>query len=71
MRITTDRRTGPHDPFDRLARLVRRLPGAQSLEAALARRQLTQRWLWFLVIYCVSVTVFGAVALFLNAIVPK
>lgn len=67
MPITTDRR----DAFDRLARLASRLPGARRLESTLGRRQLTKRWIWFLVIYFVSVTVFGAVALFLNAIVPK
>ena len=67
MRITTDR----DDPFDRLTRLVGRLPGARWIEGALARRKLTKRWLWFVVIYIFSVTVFGAVALFLNAIVPK
>ena len=67
MRITTDR----HDPFDRLARLAARLPGAPRLQQALGRRDGTRRWVWFLTIYVVSVVVFGAVALFLNAIVPK
>ncbi len=80
MRITTDRPgqrsagqrpAGGEDPFDRLARLASCLPGARRLEQALARRALTRRWVWFLAIYVISTTVFGAVALFLNAIVPK
>jgi uncharacterized membrane protein YhaH (DUF805 family) len=37
----------------------------------LGRRERARRWVWFLTIYVVSVVVFGAVALFLNAIVPK
>jgi hypothetical protein len=64
VRITTD-------PFDRLAHVVRRLPGAKRLRQRLARRDAARRWVWFLTIYVVSVVVFGAVALFLNAIVPK
>ncbi len=72
MRITTD---GPsdhrHDPFDRLSAFALRLPGARPLARLLARRQGTRRWVWFVTIYVVSVVVFGAVALFLNAIVPK
>ena len=75
MRITTDRSAGRpadgRDLFDRLARLAARLPGAARLERALDRRNTTRRWVWFLTIYVVSVVVFGGVALFLNAIVPK
>jgi hypothetical protein len=75
VRITTDRSghrpADRKDPFDRLARLASRLPGARRLEQALARHALTRRWVWFLAIYVISTTVFGAVALFLNAIVPK
>ena len=67
MRITTDRQ----DLFDRLARAVARLPGAARWQQALARRDAARRWVWFLAIYVVSVVVFGTVALFLNAIVPK
>jgi hypothetical protein len=67
VRITTDR----HDPFDRLTRVAARLPGGARLQQALGRRDGTRRWVWFLTIYVVSVVVFGAVALFLNAIVPK
>jgi hypothetical protein len=63
VRITTD-------PFDRLARAAERMPGAGWLRQALAPRATARRWVWFLVIYVVSVVVFGAVALFLNAIVP-
>jgi hypothetical protein len=63
VRITTE----GHDPFDWLARL----PGAARLRQALARHDVARRWVWFLTIYVVSVVVFGAVALFLNAIVPK
>jgi hypothetical protein len=64
VRITTD----SNDPFDRLTRAARRLPGATRLQQALDG---ARRWVWFLTIYVVSVVVFGAVALFLNAIVPK
>jgi hypothetical protein len=79
VRITTDRSgrrpagapARGEDPFDRLARLASRLPGARRLERALGRHALTRRWVWFLAIYVISTTVFGAVALFLNAIVPK
>jgi hypothetical protein len=60
-----------HDPFDRLSALAARLPGARPLARVLDRRQRTRRWVWFVTIYLVSVVVFGAVALFLNAIVPK
>ena len=67
MRITTD----SNDPFDRLTRAARRLPGAKRLQQALGRRAGARRWVWFMTIYVVSVVVFGAVALFLNAIVPK
>jgi hypothetical protein len=67
VRITTD----SNDPFDRLTRAARRLPGATRLQQALGRRDGARRWVWFLTIYVVSVVVFGAVALFLNAIVPK
>ena len=67
MRITTDRQ----DPFDRLARIAGSLPGAKRLQKALAGRNTARRLTWFLAIYVVSVVVFGAVALFLNAIVPK
>ncbi|MBW4022860.1 MAG: hypothetical protein HIU92_06905 [Proteobacteria bacterium] len=59
------------DPFDWLSARARRLPGARWVAAALARRGTTRRWVWFVAIYVVSVVVFGAVALFLNAIVPK
>jgi hypothetical protein len=71
VRIITDRHADGGDPFDRLSRLGRRLPGARAVGDVLARRQGTRRWVWFVTIYVVSVTVFGAVALFLNAIVPK
>jgi hypothetical protein len=71
VRITTDRPSDRHDAFDRLSALAGRLPGARPVERALARRQTTRRWVWFVTIYLVSVVVFGAVALFLNAIVPK
>jgi hypothetical protein len=71
VRITTDRASDRHDAFDRLSRLAARLPGAGPVRRALARRQGAQRWVWFVTIYVVSVVVFGAVALFLNAIVPK
>ncbi len=75
MRITTDRSPARplrrHDPFDRLARAAARLPGAPRLQQALERRDSARRWAWFLTIYVVSVVVFGGVALFLNAIVPK
>ncbi len=71
MRITTDRLANRRDPFDRLTRLAGRLPGGRRVERALARRQGVRRWVWFVTIYGVSVVVFGAVALFLNAIVPK
>ncbi len=71
MRIITDRPFGRHDPFDRLAHAVARLPGAARLRQALGRRAAARRWVWFLTIYVVSVVVFGGVALFLNAIVPK
>ena len=67
MRITTD----SNDPFDRLTRVAGRLPGAKRVRQTLARRDSARRWAWFLTIYVVSVVVFGAVALFLNAIVPK
>jgi hypothetical protein len=67
VRITTEGR----DPFDRLTRLAGRLPGARRLGQVLDRRDRTRRWVWFLTIYVVSVVVFGGVALFLNAIVPK
>ncbi len=71
MRITTDRSSDRPDPFDRLTRLAQRLPGADRLRQALGRRDGARRWVWFLTIYVVSVVVFAAVALFLNAIVPK
>jgi hypothetical protein len=71
VRITTNRHSQGHDPFDRLVGLAMRLPGAPRLRRALERRSATRRWVWFLTIYVVSVVVFGAVALFLNAIVPK
>jgi hypothetical protein len=67
VRIITDR----FDPFDRLTRLATRLPCAKQLQKGLERRDGARRWVWFLTIYVVSVVVFGAVALFLNAIVPK
>jgi hypothetical protein len=57
--------------LDRLSALAVRLPGARPVARALDRRQRTRRWVWFVTIYLVSVVVFGAVALFLNAIVPK
>jgi len=71
VRIITERPSSRPDPFDRLARLAGRLPGAPRLRQALGRRDAARRWVWFLTIYVVSVVVFGAVALFLNAIVPK
>jgi hypothetical protein len=71
VRITTDRSSDRPDPFDRLTRLAQRLPGADRLRQALGRRDGARRWVWFLTIYVVSVVVFAAVALFLNAIVPK
>jgi hypothetical protein len=71
VRITTDRPSDRHDPFDGLARVAARLPGGRRLQAALGRRTSARRWVWFLTIYVVSVVVFGGVALFLNAIVPK
>jgi hypothetical protein len=71
VRITTDRPPQRRDPFDRLAHAALRLPGARRLGQTLDRRDKTRRWVWFLTIYVVSVVVFGAVALFLNAIVPK
>jgi hypothetical protein len=58
------------DPFDWLTRAVSRLPGAKSTGAFLDRHRLCRRWAWFIAIYVVSVTVFGVVALFLNALVP-
>ncbi len=71
MRITTDQPLVRRDPFDRLSALAARMPGARPLAQVLGRRQRTRRWVWFVTIYLVSVVVFGAVALFLNAIVPK
>ncbi len=71
MRTTIDRPSKRHDPFDRLTRLAARVPGALRIRQALGRRERARRWVWFLTIYVVSVVVFGAVALFLNAIVPK
>jgi hypothetical protein len=71
VRITTDRVSDRRDAFDRLSRLAARLPGAAPVQRALGRRQGAQRLVWFVTIYVVSVFVFGAVALFLNAIVPK
>jgi hypothetical protein len=59
------------DAFDRIIAVLRRLPGAAGLEQSLAHRPRLRRWVWFATIYVVSVIVFGAVALFLNAIVPK
>ncbi len=59
------------DPFDRLAAVTLKTPGAARLAAALPRRPVLRRWVWFAAIYLVSVIVFGAVAFFLNAIVPK
>lgn len=71
MRITTDAGMTPRrDPFDWLSRVLGRMPGAAPLGAFLARHRLSRRWAWFIAIYLVSVTVFGAVALFLNALVP-
>jgi predicted PurR-regulated permease PerM len=58
------------DPFDWLTRAVSRLPGAKPLGDFLERHRLSRRWAWFIAIYVVSVTVFGAVAIFLNALVP-
>jgi hypothetical protein len=71
VRITTDRAADRNDPFDRLARVARRLPGAARLQRALETRKGARRLAWFVAIYVVSVFVFGSVALFLNAIVPK
>jgi hypothetical protein len=72
VRITTDRRPSDRvDPFDRLTRFAQKLPGSPRVRQALARRDGARRWVWFLTIYVVSVVVFGTVALFLNAIVPK
>jgi hypothetical protein len=54
-----------------LTRFAQKLPGSARVRQALARRDSARRWVWFLTIYVVSVVVFAAVALFLNAIVPK
>ncbi len=67
MRITTERR----DAFDRLAALARRLPGGRGLEKRLIRYPALRRWLWFGVIYLVSILVFATAAYLLDAIVPK
>ena len=70
MPITTEPAMKRRDPFDWLTGLVNRLPGARSLGAFFERHGLSRRWVWFIVIYAVSVTVFGGVALFLYALVP-
>jgi hypothetical protein len=70
--ITIDRPTRRRrDPFDRIAAVALKLPATRRMGQALQRRPSLRRWLWFAAIYAVSVIVFGAVAFFLNAIVPK